>query len=394
MAATAAASGPIRAITLFRPRRDSNPGRSVPVGAALTTVLTGRLARTRRRRRRRRGEVLASRIGDVDGGDGNRSQDVPLKSSVNGHRAAGVTSTSAEGTAEGVEGIDWNVVPDIYTDVVGLVGVFDVDDALSAWIFLRFAFIWVVFGYLTVPVLASVQGLSPPSTLPPAQLGAALVCSECCKLSATALMLRAELGDAGKLHTAAPWLRYTHRHLPAASLASAAPPPLRNQVAAGAGFGVAASIAARALDAITHDGAAREAPKPGLLDLLSTAASTDGGDGTGLGASFVSAHAPAVALALSSLLVAPALEELFFRGYVLPAVGRRVPAAAAVAATAFAFSAMHFDPDAAPGLFAVGCAFGAASVVTDGGLVAPTVAHATYNAGVLLEAALSSWRVL
>lgn len=30
-----------------------------------------------------------------------------------------------------------------------LVGNFDVDDALSAWILARFAFIWVVFGYLT-----------------------------------------------------------------------------------------------------------------------------------------------------------------------------------------------------------------------------------------------------
>ena len=324
-----------------------------------------------------------------------------------------------------------------------LVGSFDVDDALSAWIIARFVFIWVVFGYLAVPTLASVQGVSPPSALPPQQLAAALVVAECGKLFATALMLNSELTDAGRVQSSAPWLRYRlqhhHRQRSSSSTASASinstlandddyakdddtdgggyvnfgggdrqrrisrsgstststctgyTTPTRSgggggeQVALGVGWGLAASAAARIADAIVNgegDEAAKEAAEggEGLLQLFTASVDDD----------FIFAYTPALALVVSSVLVAPVLEELFFRGYVLPAAARRVPLPAAISATSALFAAMHFSIRDAASLFVASCAFGAAAAAGGGGLVAPTVAHATYNAGVLTEAALSA----
>ena len=110
-------------------------------------------------------------------------------------------------------------------------------------------------------------------------------------------------------------------------------------------------------------------------------------------------------------MLAPATEELFFRGFVLPACDRVVGnVAVSIAATAGLFAAVHFAPRDAASLFAAGCAFGAAAVdwdssskvmnasdasgasatmgFTAAGLAVPTAAHATFNAGVLLEALL------
>ena len=110
-------------------------------------------------------------------------------------------------------------------------------------------------------------------------------------------------------------------------------------------------------------------------------------------------------------MLAPATEELFFRGFVLPACDRVVGnVAVSIAATAGLFAAVHFSPRDAASLFAAGCAFGAAAVDWDSstkkmnasdasganatmgfmaaGLAVPTAAHATFNAGVLLEAVL------
>ena len=79
------------------------------------------------------------------------------------------------------------------------------------------------------------------------------------------------------------------------------------------------------------------------------------------------------------------------------------------------FAAVHFSVEDAPSLFVAGCFFGLAAVDANGraggdanrrdgatgvrggerdgrvvGLAAPTAAHATFNAGVLLEAVLHS----
>jgi membrane protease YdiL (CAAX protease family) len=103
----------------------------------------------------------------------------------------------------------------------------------------------------------------------------------------------------------------------------------------------------------------------------------------------------------------------------LPACDRVVGnVAVSIAATAGLFAAVHFSPRDAASLFAAGCAFGVAAVdwdaskkdasdasdasdanammgftaaglaVPTAGLAVPTAAHATFNAGVLLEALL------
>ena len=86
-----------------------------------------------------------------------------------------------------------------------------------------------------------------------------------------------------------------------------------------------------------------------------------------------------------------------------------------VTCTAGLFAAVHFSVEDAPSLFVAGCFFGFAAVDANGraggdanrrdgatgvrggerdgrvvGLAAPTAAHATFNAGVLLEAVLHS----
>lgn len=352
------------------------------------------------------------------------------------------------------------------------------------------SFAQLILPLLSVPVLASVQGVSPATALPPWELGAALVCAECGKLGATVLMLRAELAPAGLLQSAAPWFRYQpKKKIRKQSMSAAeAGASLPGQVATGAGFGMVASAAARLADALADgggggpfDGGGGEGAT-GILELL-TAPGAGGGGGGGSVAGVLSDYVPVLALATSSLAVAPILEELFFRGYVLPAAARRLPLPAAVAAASALFAAAHFSGRDAPagcvyllhvfsrlqmgfivlfvssvnrafraraysytharanslqkhrvswfplrfyllvflrllpptgklfyfsfffffkpvpyscgadsslqGLFAAGCAFGAAAAATGGGLVAPTVAHATYNAGVLVEAALA-----
>jgi len=239
-----------------------------------------------------------------------------------------------------------------------LVGSFDVDDALSTWILARFAYIWVVFGYLAVPVLASLQGVSPPSALPPSELGAALVCAECGKLLATIAMLQAELPSPAE--SSAPWFRYQYGKQPSAWLSA--------QVVQGVGYGLVASVSARLTDALANGGGGSGGDGGGILALLNAS-----GDGP-------FSQFPAFALIASSVVIAPALEELFFRGFLLPAAARRLPLPAAVVATSALFAAMHFSVSDAPGLFAASCAFGAAAATGGGALVAPTVAHATYNA--------------
>ena len=268
---------------------------------------------------------------------------------------------------------------------------FDLDPALGAWITARFLFIWTVFGYLSVPTLALLEGVDDVSALRTSHLAIALVVAELGKLGATSLMLRSELAGAGSASASAdPWTRwrcYPNR----ASMGADA--------RTGVAFGLAASVAARLVDVAVNgvdaeaDGTAPTAR--GALALLD--AVSHRGD-------FFFALA---ALVLSSCAIAPVLEELFFRGFALPACERTVRnVACSVACTAGLFAAVHFSFKDAPSLFVAGCFFGASAVDAnrrdanrrdgvggDGrvvGLAAPTAAHATFNAGVLLEAMLRS----
>lgn len=278
---------------------------------------------------------------------------------------------------------------------------FDLDPALAAWITARFLFIWISLGYLPVPILAMLEGVDDAAALRTSHLALALVASECGKLGATTTMLNAELGatwvDARNL--ADPrhgWTRYfLDEKVQWASVA--------DDVKRGVAFGLVASVAARLVDATVNGGSdAADGPAGGALALLAYG-QTDGHAGLAT-----------VALITSSCALAPATEELFFRGFVLPACDRVVGnVAVSIALTAGLFAAVHFAPRDAASLFAAGCAFGAAAVdwasstkkmnaldasdasgasatmgFTAAGLAVPTAAHVTLNAGVLLEALL------
>ena len=256
---------------------------------------------------------------------------------------------------------------------------FDVDDATSAWVLCRFAFIWVVFGYVAVPAYALLVD-TPVMDLPPKTQAAALLASEAGKLVATSAMLDAELGP-----TRTPRRRCFRSAenvpVPFAALWNT------HDVALGVGCGALASVAARAADGITRVSAGDEtvAAASSALHLFASIR----GDAIAL-----------VAAATASALVAPAAEELFFRGFLLPTVcesarrngrgknlGKNLGEGTAVAVVAATFAAAHFSPSDFPALFVAGAVFGAASLGsrTRGGLIAPFLAHATFNALVLVE---------
>jgi len=271
---------------------------------------------------------------------------------------------------------------------------FDLDPALAAWITARFLFIWISLGYLPVPILAMLEGVDDVAALRTSHLALALVASECGKLGGTTTMLNAELGASVDARNLADprhgWTRYfLDEKVQWASVAE--------DVKRGVAFGLVASVAARLVDAIVNGGSdAADGPAGGALALLAYG-QTDGHAGLAT-----------VALITSSCVLAPATEELFFRGFVLPACDRVVGnVAVSIALTAGLFAAVHFAPRDAASLFAAGCAFGAAAVdwdasskkmnasgasatmgFTAAGLAVPTAAHATFNAGVLLEALL------
>ena len=93
------------------------------------------------------------------------------------------------------------------------------------------------------------------------------------------------------------------------------------------------------------------------------------------------ASAAQACVALRVVLLTPALEEAFFRGYLLPTLTRWVPLPAAVAASSLAFAAAHFAsaPVTAQAV-AGGLVFSTALVAARGNLAAPLLAHVAYNA--------------
>jgi membrane protease YdiL (CAAX protease family) len=104
-----------------------------------------------------------------------------------------------------------------------------------------------------------------------------------------------------------------------------------------------------------------------------------GADG-GLPASYV------VALLLLTVVAAPVVEEIVFRGMVLRALMSTMPVGAAVAVQGVLFGLAHVDPSRGIGniglvilLSSVGCVLGGAAVLTRR-LAAPMIAHAIVNA--------------
>lgn len=86
-----------------------------------------------------------------------------------------------------------------------------------------------------------------------------------------------------------------------------------------------------------------------------------------------------VAMAVGVIVVAPVVEELFFRGLLLGAMRRRWGTVAAVTGSSLVFGATHFQPLQFPALALAGAVFAMAAVRT--GRLGPAVAvHAGFNA--------------
>ena len=87
-------------------------------------------------------------------------------------------------------------------------------------------------------------------------------------------------------------------------------------------------------------------------------------------------------LAITAVL-APLLEEVLFRGFILPTLTKWLPTPAAIIVTAGLFSVAHFAPRDAPQLFALGIVLGCSYARTRN-LAVPIIVHGAWNGGVLL----------
>jgi uncharacterized protein len=87
-------------------------------------------------------------------------------------------------------------------------------------------------------------------------------------------------------------------------------------------------------------------------------------------------------LAITALL-APLLEEVFFRGFMLPSLTKWLPTPVAILLSSALFSLAHFAPRDAPQLFALGIVLGCSYARTRN-LAVPIIVHGAWNGGVLL----------
>jgi membrane protease YdiL (CAAX protease family) len=97
-------------------------------------------------------------------------------------------------------------------------------------------------------------------------------------------------------------------------------------------------------------------------------------------------------ITLTALIVAPAVEELLFRGVLLRALARRVPPAAAIAGSGLAFGLVHLvDPNAVavvPGLVALGMVSSLVALRT-GDLSRSVLLHVGFNSLAVVATLLS-----
>ena len=85
-----------------------------------------------------------------------------------------------------------------------------------------------------------------------------------------------------------------------------------------------------------------------------------------------------VLLGISAVIVAPVAEEMFFRGFLVGALGRAWSAPIALLSSSAIFAALHFDIGSMIPFALVGLVFGALYLRT-GGIAAPVLAHLGFN---------------
>jgi membrane protease YdiL (CAAX protease family) len=95
-----------------------------------------------------------------------------------------------------------------------------------------------------------------------------------------------------------------------------------------------------------------------------------------------------LALLLLFAVVAPFVEELFYRGLLLRSLERRLPRGWALVVSAAIFAAVHLEPLLLPGLFVAGCVFAWLAQRTD--RLGPAIfAHLGFNASTIVVMALA-----
>ena len=85
-----------------------------------------------------------------------------------------------------------------------------------------------------------------------------------------------------------------------------------------------------------------------------------------------------VLLGISAVIVAPVAEEVFFRGFLVGALGRAWSGPIALVASSAIFAALHFDIGSMIPFALVGLVFGALYLRT-GSIAAPVLAHLGFN---------------
>lgn len=80
-----------------------------------------------------------------------------------------------------------------------------------------------------------------------------------------------------------------------------------------------------------------------------------------------------------AIILAPFLEELIFRGFLLPSMLKGMTVESAVATSSGLFALWHCSPENILLLFASGCSYGMGYCWSGGNLVVPTLGHMLYN---------------
>jgi membrane protease YdiL (CAAX protease family) len=150
---------------------------------------------------------------------------------------------------------------------------------------------------------------------------------------------------------------------PAALWRRVAPGPLRHDLAWGGGYLALAVLLVFAVAlASTVVLRPEQSPQRDLQELLRS----------------LSGWAPNLALFFTVAGLAPAFEELLFRGFLLPVLARGGRMAAALAISALLFGAIHLQPLGLPVLCTLGLVMGLAMRQT-GSLRTPILVHASWN---------------